>query len=147
MKFNLSYGITAIIAFVALLSPIITALINDHHLSIMKKIEYSQENLRNLNLHKRQLFENYLTAVGNISIAMIDGNKITDFDDIESRLNDFIRAYYLILPYIPKKELNYFSTYSNETFKMDFSSQSSDKLAKLLGSHILPTIRSEIDKL
>ncbi|KRO14218.1 hypothetical protein IV64_GL001702 [Lactiplantibacillus xiangfangensis] len=98
-------------------------------------------------LHKRKLLENYLLAVGALSVVPVTDEKITNFSDMGERLNEFTQAYYLILPYIPAKEHNYFAEYSSETCKMDFSADSYNKLASLLGKHILPTIRAEIDKL
>lgn len=129
----------------ALLSPALTAWINNHYLLKIKELEQKQEKLKLVILHKRELFENYLKLVGKFSLLQNDGSKPEKFS--EKQLTDFLEAYYLVLPYIPAEEHNYFSEYSSEIFNMDFSDESTQKASKLLGSHILPTIRKELEKL
>lgn len=64
LKLDLSFTITAIIAVISLLSPILTALINNRHLKKMRLLELEQERYAKNVLFKRQVFENYISMAG-----------------------------------------------------------------------------------
>lgn len=62
--FDTTFSITAIIAFCALLSPILTTLINNHYQLKLKRIEINQLKLEKTTFYKRGIFENYLKYAG-----------------------------------------------------------------------------------
>lgn len=66
-KLNTSLDIVAIIAIIALLSPPITALIENLFKLIAKWIDYKHSIYINEHNHKRDLFENFLHCVGLVS--------------------------------------------------------------------------------
>lgn len=59
-KVDLSITISAIIAVVAVISPIFTALINNHHQLKLKSLEIRQEHFEKNVLHERDIFEKYI---------------------------------------------------------------------------------------
>lgn len=61
---NLSFTITAIIALCALLSPILTALINNHHQKTMKKLDYKEQRKKESIERRKEIFDSYLGSVG-----------------------------------------------------------------------------------
>lgn len=61
---DLSFTITAIIAICALISPVATTLINNHHQKVMKKLEYEAQEKQRQITRKREIFEDYLCAAG-----------------------------------------------------------------------------------
>lgn len=58
--------ITAAIAVAAIVSPIITALINNHYQVKLRKLDYVDEQLKNTVYHKRDIFEKYLHYSGRL---------------------------------------------------------------------------------
>lgn len=60
MKIDLSLTITAIIALCSTLSPILTALINNHYHYKMRKIDVKLEQEKELRFYQREVYENYL---------------------------------------------------------------------------------------
>ncbi|WP_208422138.1 hypothetical protein [Latilactobacillus fragifolii] len=138
IKFDLTFTITATIAFVSLVSPIITALINNYHSRNMKRLEIEQENIRNNILHKRDLLENYLTATAAFSY---------EEQHTPEQIKELLNSYYLILPYIPGKYHTYFSEYS-ELIVDGVMDESNFKRARyLIGNYIIPCIKTEIEKM
>ena len=61
---DLSFTITAIIAICALVSPIATTLINNHHQKSMKKLEYQEQEKQRKIERKREIYEDYVRAAG-----------------------------------------------------------------------------------
>lgn len=88
LDFDLSLTITGIIALSSILSPIITAIINNFHQTRIRKLDYKQEELKNQFLHKRQIFENYLLSAG----QYINDNRIDP-------QNAYDKIYYLAYCY------------------------------------------------
>ena len=64
VNFDLSITISAIIAIAAIISPILTTLINNHHQKKLKEIEIKQEYNEKVISHQKQAFENYLYKAG-----------------------------------------------------------------------------------
>lgn len=63
-KIDLSFGVTAIIAICALLSPILTALLNNRHQIKIKRMDERRAADESDFLHRRNIFENYVSAAG-----------------------------------------------------------------------------------
>lgn len=61
---DLSFTITAIIAICSLVSPIATAVINNHHQKSMKKLEYQEQEKQRRIERKREIYEEYFRAAG-----------------------------------------------------------------------------------
>lgn len=66
-KLDISFTITAIVALVALISPIITTLLNNRHQLNIRKLELAQKHTENTVLYKRNIFENYVSALGKLN--------------------------------------------------------------------------------
>lgn len=66
-EIDMSITITSVIAVTAIISPILTAIINNRYLLKMKKLELEQHHFEQTSLHKRQIFENYLKYAGQTS--------------------------------------------------------------------------------
>lgn len=56
--------LTIVIAVCAILSPILTALINNHHQKVMKKLEYKHLEHEEQIRHEREICEGYVRAAG-----------------------------------------------------------------------------------
>lgn len=63
-KIDLSITISAVIATCAIISPVLTALINNHHLYKMRKLDIKLEKEKASAFYKRGIFENYLKIAG-----------------------------------------------------------------------------------
>ncbi len=63
-KLDLTFSITAVIAVCALLSPILTAIINNRYHLKLKRIELEQLEKETHIAYKRNIFENYLKCAG-----------------------------------------------------------------------------------
>ncbi len=60
MKVDLTITISVVIAICAIISPIITTLLNNHHLYKMKKLEVKIEAEKSAYFYKRGVYEDYL---------------------------------------------------------------------------------------
>ena len=61
---DLSFTITAIIAICALLSPVLTTILNNHHQKAMKRLEYKEEEKQRQSEKTQKIYEEYLLAAG-----------------------------------------------------------------------------------
>ena len=134
MKFDSTMTFALIISITSLVSPIIVAVINNKHLTKMKEMEINQENFKNISLHKRELFESFLYLIGEFS-----------YENTQTEITKLLTSYYLILPYIPKEKTVYFRTFAHQIAKQDFETDHS-VFANLLHDEIIPTIKTELDK-
>lgn len=66
-KFDLTISITVIVSVAAIISPVLTALLNNHHQFKIRKLELKQEEYVRTVLYKRDIFENFLRGLGQIS--------------------------------------------------------------------------------
>lgn len=64
MKFDSTITITVVIAISAILSPIITTLLNNHHLYKMRKLDDEAELRKTSYFYKRVIFEDYMRYAG-----------------------------------------------------------------------------------
>lgn len=134
MKFDSTMTFALIISITSLVSPIVVAVINNKHLTKMKEIEINQENFKNISLHKRELFERFLYLIGEFS-----------YENTQKEISELLTSYYLILPYIPKEKTVYFRAFAHHIAKQDFENEHSI-FANLLHDEIIPTIKTELDK-
>lgn len=88
---DLTVNIATILALCAIISPILTALINNAHHTKIKKLELKQEHYQNTVLHQREIFENYLRYTG----------RCIYHSDI-SAVKDYGEYYLSALAYAPK---------------------------------------------
>lgn len=136
MKFDSTVGLAFLVTLVSFVSPIVVNVVNNRHIRKMKELDIQQENFKVINLHKREIFENYLKIIGKIL-----------YEESEFELGELTSAYYLLLPYIPKDEAENFRYFSDKVAAKQFSELFHDDDKELLHDHIIPTIKSEIDKL
>lgn len=91
MKVDLTITITAVLGIAAIISPIATAIINNHYQLKLKEIELKQKRLENTTYYIRSVFENYLRYAG----------KCISFADSQSQ-KDYGEYYFLALSYAPE---------------------------------------------
>ncbi len=130
MEIDTSLTIVGIIAVVALLSPPITALIENLFKLISKWIDYRHTFYDNEYNHKRELFENFLNYAGQVTY------------DKPQNLQNLVHAYYVIVPYIPKNKLVFFREYCN--LIQEESESNDERLTYLLHDKIIPCIKREL---
>ncbi|EMW9192626.1 hypothetical protein HRE42_07745 [Enterococcus faecalis] len=128
----------AVTAVIAIIAPVITTFVNNKHLEKLKKLELEQESFKIINLHKRQIFDHYLSIIGEFS-----------YESTKYEISELTKAYYAVLPYIPTNVQNDFREFSEYIGKQDFSdigSPDSERMQKILHDTIIPTFKSEIEK-
>ncbi len=91
-KFDLTISISVILALCAILSPILTAIINNIHHTKIRKMELQQDYYRETIFHQRELFENYLKCAG----------RCIQNSDLDA-LKDYGEYYFSALPYTAGK--------------------------------------------
>ena len=70
MKVDLTVTISVILGLSAIVSPVITALINNYHQTKIKKLELSHEKYTETALYQRRILENYMQATAKCLIAI-----------------------------------------------------------------------------
>ena len=88
---DLTISVTSILAISAIISPIVTAIINNRHQYKLKELEYKHENEKSSLFYKRGVYEDYLRCVG----------RVVAFSDNES-FKEYGRIYPLALIYFPE---------------------------------------------
>lgn len=63
-EIDLTITISVVIAVCAIISPVITTLLNNHHLYRMKKLDLKQEAEKSSYFYKRGIYEEYLKCAG-----------------------------------------------------------------------------------
>ncbi len=81
----------SITAIVAILAPIFVAIINNHHQYRIKKMELEQKSYEQSVLHKREIFEKFLSAF----------NKTCQLRT-EEAVSEYSSCYSLVYIYLPK---------------------------------------------
>lgn len=106
-KFDVSITISIVIAICAIISPIFTTLLNNHHLYKMKKLDLKLEAQKESYFYRRGVYETYLKTTGKC-IAFAQTNLINDYGEIyplaliyfpESFYNDLVNINDLIVSY------------------------------------------------
>lgn len=94
LKWDLSITISAIIAVAAIISPILTAIINNVHQRSMRKLELKNEHYEKTVSYQKEIFENYLSKTGNyIGSCFTSTKSLMEYDD----------AYFVALLYAPSE--------------------------------------------
>lgn len=128
-----SLDIVEIIAIIALLSPPVTALIENIFKLIAKWIDYKHLIYENEYNHKRDLFENFLYCSGLVAAYWNKEN-----------INKLLHAYYVIIPYIPKNKFRHFRNYCN--LIQEDENMNEDEAHRLLHDEIVPCIKKELNR-
>ncbi len=89
-EFDLTVSISVVLALCAIISPILTAIINNRHQTKIKRMELSQQEYRDTILYHRDVYENYLKHAGRC-IYYAD----------QDALKDYGEYYYAALMYAP----------------------------------------------
>lgn len=66
-KIDLTITVSVIVALAAVISPILTTLINNHHQTTLRMLELKQKHYEQTVLYKRNIFENYLKGLSMVS--------------------------------------------------------------------------------
>lgn len=90
-EIDLTITVTVVIAVCAIISPIITTLLNNHHLYKMRKLDMRLETQKTSYFYKRGIYEEYLKAAGRC-VAHANAE----------RLNEYGEVYLLALIYFPE---------------------------------------------
>ena len=61
---RMANAVTIIVALAAIISPVITAIINNRHQRKMRELELKEQQRNDVILHKREIFEGYLQYAG-----------------------------------------------------------------------------------
>lgn len=80
LKFDSTVSITALLGICAIISPILTAIINNLYQIKLKKIELRRQEYRDATLHQRDLFDNYLHHAGRC-IYRADSENLTAYGE------------------------------------------------------------------
>ena len=89
-ELDLTITISVILGIAAIISPVLTAIINNHHQLKMKKSEEAKVLYERSVLYKREIIENYLRFAGK---CIACGS--------ESAVPEYREYYYLALLYVP----------------------------------------------
>lgn len=65
-KIDLTISISVIVALAAIISPILTAIINNHYQLKLKHMELKQKEYEETIMYKRNIFENYLRNLNDV---------------------------------------------------------------------------------
>lgn len=139
MKDNLPLLLTSAIAIISTISPFLTAIINNKHALKIKELDIKEQNYKLDTLHKRDIFEDYLSK---ISKFMFIDPKIATNDDVL----DILIAYHKVLPYVPKSSVDAFRKFS-EAIVNDHQTLPQEELTKIFHDSIVPCIKKEIESM
>lgn len=109
MSVDLTITISAILGIAAVISPIATAIINNHYQIKFKKLELEQQQLEKTTYYIRSVFENYLRYAGRcIYNADRDARK------------DYGEYYFLALTYSPEILSDFFIKINDAIYSDDY---------------------------
>ena len=132
MKIDASLTITGIIAFVALLSPIVTAIINNRYQIKIRQLEISEKRYDESVCRKRELFEKILSRF------IKSNNPSSANDDI---LSEYASSYAKAILYMSSEDVTSATDINYDIEEGDF-----EDAYRLMDSHIL-SLKKEIQKL
>ena len=128
----------------ALISPVVTAVINNHYLAKQKSLEYLETKSQASSQHKRELFERFLAASGAF-VALPVEQQIYDQERVI--LNELSVSGCLILPYFggdDRKAIKQFLdglSNINKDQKINYNDMNTFNLV------IFPIVQTELEKL
>lgn len=102
---DLTLTVSIILGLSAIISPILVALINNHHQYKMKKLEYKQKEHEENILYRRKIFVNFLQAFNKVCQAPSDEN-ISSYSECYSLA-------YIYLPDYVRKDMGKFNLLIN----------------------------------
>ena len=129
MDFDAS-KVTAVIAVAAIISPILTATINNIFQLVVKAMDNRRERHEKTVEYKRKVLENYLRCFGG-ELRNIPSNEAVE---------DYKKAYILALLYVP-------SEIREEMIKVDNLIDADKSTAKQLLENLIPSIEKLLGKL
>lgn len=130
MKFDSTITITVVIAISAIISPIITTLLNNHHLYKMRKLDDETELRKTSYFYKREIFEDYMRYAGQcVTHATSDA------------LENYGATYALALIYFPDELLDKIIDINASLNRHQWA----DALVKL--NELSPELRKQLQKL
>lgn len=127
-----AFTITGIIAFVALISPIVTAIINNLYQIKIRKLEISEKRYDESIFLKRELFEKYCQDLSKVILLQ------SATDDI---LGEYASSYAKAILYMSSEDVTSATDINTDIEKGDF-----EDAYRLMGNHIL-SLKKEIQKL
>lgn len=77
---DLTISISVIVALCAIISPILTAIINNRYQTKIRLIEHLQQEQKDIFLHRRNIYENYLKYAGRC-IYYADHDALKDYGE------------------------------------------------------------------
>lgn len=122
-KIDLSITISVILALAAIISPIFTAIINNHYQLKLKRIDLDQQHIENTIMYKRKIFESYLKFAG----------RCIKFSDHDAK-KEYGEYYFLALTYAPDDIRNLMIEINSLMESSDFylATQSLEKLTPMI---------------
>ena len=93
MNFDSTISIATILALVAIVCPVLTAVINNVFLLIFKIFDAKRKLYKQNNLHKRELFENFLSAFNDVCVSR----------GTDENISRYASSYSLVYIYLPKE--------------------------------------------
>lgn len=124
--------ITGIIAFVALISPIVTAIINNLYQIKIRKLEISEKRYDESIFLKRELFEKYCQDLSKVILLQSATDGI---------LGEYASSYAKAILYMSSEDVTSATDINTDIEKGDF-----EDAYRLMGNHIL-SLKKEIQKL
>lgn len=129
-KIDLTISITVIVAIAAIISPVITTLLNNHYQLKIKKMEMQQKQYEDTVLYRRQVIENYLQA---LSVIMQNFSR--------SNLEIYAKYYSIAYLYLPDTIQEEMSNINHEIYSVG-GSCTPEKF-----NHLITEINKELRKL
>lgn len=120
-KIDLTITVSVIVAVVAVISPIFTAIINNHYQLKLKKLETKQEDYKQTVLYKRDIFENYLRYL----------NDVVQNPTNES-LSKYAQYYPLAYVYLPQNVREKMSYVNHEIDKSPYQANIIDSVDSII---------------
>ena len=102
MKVDMTITLSIIIAVCAIVSPILTTMLNNRHQFDIKKLEINAQNKKESLFYEREIYEQYLKWASNLQSAPTDEN-----------LNYYYKYYSLAIIYFPENLLDAVYTIQN----------------------------------
>lgn len=118
-KIDLTITVSVIVALAAVISPILTAIINNKHQLNLKRLELKQQEYERTVLYKRNIFENYLRYLSEVSQR-----------PTADSISGYARFYPLAFMYAPEK------------IKVEMS-----KVNQIFGNSFRANVLSEVDEI
>ena len=122
-------NLSLIIALCSVLSPLVVGCLNIWYNFKSKKLDYERDVTFKMYIHKRELFEKYLTLIGETAKHSKPSNQ-----------TDLINTYYSLLPYIPARDRKIFQ-------KITFDFLNSKPVSTSLIFEVVDVINKELSNI